>query len=259
MKISLSVFIIILVISGCASPSDLMEIELTPSLEIPTSVTGRDRDLWPVYVNLINSLDCQLPCWWMLEIDQTTRDEVINFLQGAEFSRTQARSVYPDAPLRDIISADGLGLDFLDDSDNTLVSEIYYNFSFNDSDILSGIHATIRNPNMWLPEDLNPFLIQKLFTEIEHIPVILVASPEHAWIHRYTLLIIYPEHLFQIRYSFDFSAFPIVCITSENILELRLSIVNNADDLIQANIRSLIPIEEGNSRRICGIFPGTPG
>jgi hypothetical protein len=214
------------------------------ALIMPDTVTGLDSDLWQTFVGLINDPDCRLPCWWGFEVGKTHLDEVVTFLQETDFSRAQARSPYPDMPLRDYITAETLGLDFVRGS-SEVIGEVRYHFDFDDNNIMELISLGIHRPNLWLPDTYNPLLLTALFRQIEAIPNIFTVYPQNYYPHEYPLFVVYPEQSIEIHYTLDFTEMPEICLDGQNIESIGMKIYADSERLMRQN-HAIIPLEEAH-------------
>ena len=86
-------------------------IILTPD-DIPPHFTGIDRDLWTSFIELTNLPDCQLPCFWGLELGEDNMESVFDFLQETEFGRYYERQTIDDRDHETWITYNGYTLDF---------------------------------------------------------------------------------------------------------------------------------------------------
>ncbi|GAB5493455.1 MAG: hypothetical protein Phog2KO_36700 [Phototrophicaceae bacterium] len=241
----LILLILSLLLSACAVNETAREaIILTPD-NIPPHITGVDSDLWTSFIELTNSPNCQLPCWWGHNIGETTQVETLIFLEQTEFDRAHGRGQYADISSTLYLTDSVYWLVFTEDTsqghDNVDIGNIVYNFSFDENEILSHIGVKLRQPSYWLPQELNPFEFHSIILEISSEAIIFVEETPTTTFSRLALEVIYPEPSFRLVYSFDFSDYPNICIESENIREINIDIVS------EINISSYrTPIEESN-------------
>lgn len=246
LKISFVLLIVLFAMSGCSVLTDMVASIAPDEGETLPDVTGIDSDLWPVFVEVTKSPDCTLPCWWGLHVAETSLPRVDVFLQQTDFNRAQARTIYADAPRIAYLDGGAYWLVFTERTPELIyIGDIEYYFSFDEDKTLSAISFTMRHPGEWLPEEYNPLALRNVLLNIEGQPIIITASPAHTFRHRFSLYIVYPEHGIQLWYSYDFSAYPNICIDSKNIIELQLDIKIDPEDLVQPDGDVLIPIEDG--------------
>lgn len=199
MKYSL-IIMLLLVMTACSVLNDSLFSDDTDA--IPDSFTGIDSDLWADFVYLTNLPDCQLPCFWGLELDEDNMASVLDFLQETEFGRYYERQTANDSSHEIWVRYDGYILDFIG-SGIPNIGDISFFFSFDDESLLRTIKLTMDRPNQWLPDEDNPLLMRSLLNEFDSVPTLLIESPGNARISNFTVMLVYPEYDFKVLYRLD--------------------------------------------------------
>jgi hypothetical protein len=241
---SIFCFLTLLILSACTS-SEAGASLATEEVLIPESVNGLDRDLWPRFIELINSPDCQLPCWWGFRVGVSTEDEVVAFLQENDFARYYSRIIVPeDLSFREYIRSFGLGLDFFDTGFE--YPELGFQFRYDDSDVLTSISIVMDYIHLWLPAEQNPYLLTDLFAEIQEQPTIHVVDFSRTNLDEYSLYIDYPTLGVGFEMIYNFSQNPLICISYDNMSEFWIRI-GNIPLFVEYRPNVIIPINEEGS------------
>lgn len=233
--------IAVFILSGCGLLSEIFT--QNENTRIQESFTGIDNDLWDEFVRLSNLPNCQLPCWWGLELGEVELSEVLTFIEEREFDRYQERQAIDDTPPEVWIRSNGYSLEFTGRGTSD-IGDVDYYFSFDDDNILGSINLTMRSPERWLIDENNPFLISTILSDIDIMPTVLISPAETSRVSDFSLFLIYPDEGLQIHYFMDISDhYPLVCLNSRNVKVAILDITNFPSSLIDVSDTSFIPIE----------------
>jgi len=186
-------------------------------IEPPGDLNGHDADLWEMVVELSHSEDCLLPCWWGFELEETTIEEIIGFLESTELNRSQQRSVYPDIAQKVYIQDEGYWLDFVDVFENDGdISEISYHFDFTEDGKLRAIHFVYHLPDVWLTDEQNALDISKILNQFEQDPDIFTSISPNRYADELPLYILYPEDNIIFSYWLNYD-YPLICIDVDHL------------------------------------------
>lgn len=147
--------------------------------KIESKIVGLDADLYNTFLELTNMPNCQLPCWWGFHLGETTLDDVYALLSTTDLNRSQARTIYADAPEQAYVGVGIYSLVFtyrpvdIDD-----IGDIRFYFEFDDNNILAYINVVMGNPTIWLSPDNNPLLLSNVLKQIASQPEILLNSDQ---------------------------------------------------------------------------------
>lgn len=233
--------IAVFILSGCGLLSEIFT--QNENTRIQESFAGIDSDLWDEFVRLSNLPNCQLPCWWGLELGEVELSEVLTFIEEREFDRYQERQAIDDTPPEVWIRYDGYSLEFTGRGATTGIGDVDYFFSFDDDNMLRTIYLTMRSPDRWLLDESNPLLVSNVLDDLETMPTVLIGASHVSRISDFSLFLIYPDEGLQIHHFMDISEdYPLICLSSETIKESYLTITNYPNNLVEVS-DTFIPIE----------------
>lgn len=176
--------------------------EVTPSISAtPTStlIPARDLDLLPTLVKLMTSQDasCTLPCLWGLRLGETTREQVVDFLQETGFDRSWRLSEL-NMPLSEYLDYESIVLGLQDNP--YFYGNLIMNFTI-EGDILHRIGIQFFHPDEWLSEEQNSLSLPRLFQVVSVLPEIYVERnrPTNG-----SLVVVYRDEGIYARYDFNF-------------------------------------------------------
>lgn len=172
-----------------------------------TPIPARDLDLLPTFeaISSIKYENCTLPCWWGLKLEETTFDDIIEFILKNGFERQWKEGMYAESlTLEEYIQyGERIVLD-LEDTFYDPASNFELSFSFDQANILQAIFINYRNPDKWLSTEADRVSLPKILNQIQVIPSIYIAeNPSTFRISDYNLTMRIPEQGINIRYTFD--------------------------------------------------------
>jgi hypothetical protein len=215
----------------------------TVSPLIPTPASETDADLTPISEVLASiEDDCIFPCFLGFTPDETTRNEVLNYLQknGLDAIWQQFRQYYPTL---ETYLADGQGIifNFLSADRRTRGG---FSVKFGLDNRLRAMHINFVRPDAWLTSDLHWVDLPTVLAEVQFQPevYILWASTRSD----YTVVLLYKEERMQFTYNFNLSQDnPTTQYT--DFLCLNIERTRSIDILLRVGEGALLNIARANS------------
>lgn len=179
-------------------PSQHSSMTPTPTLSLTPAYFHLNTDLLPQFIDLMNTENCKLPCWWGLRPNMSTASDIKELLEK-----------------NDLIPLLG-GPFVLERTDDQIAQSISFNFSGSVDSTEADISWTVENrelkttklilwPSEWLPDGENRLSLPHVLTEMKSTPAIYIFTnfPEQIFLNRLTFYIVYEDEGVLMEYTFD--------------------------------------------------------
>lgn len=173
----------------------------TPTLSLTPTYPHLNTDLLPQFIDLMNTENCQLPCWWGLQPGISTASDIKQLLEKSDFFS---------------LVGDGGGPFLLDRTNDRIAQSISFNFSGSVDSGEADISWTVENrelkttklffrPGEWLPNGENRLSLPHILAEMNSTPAVYIFTnfPEQIFLNELTFYFVYEEAGVLIEYTFD--------------------------------------------------------
>lgn len=182
------------------TPTPLIEpTVIAPAGTITPVYFQSNADQIPQFVELSTMADCDFPCFWGLQPDVSTEQDVFTVIKDAGFLNNIEDGYQLDNPGDDQIITQSVVFNF----NNNLSSMTSTGFTI-DHQVLKTINGFITKPYEWLPVEQDFLSFPAILKKIKGTPEIYFFTQGNFRANNAKMYVLFSENMALFSYSFDF-------------------------------------------------------